>query len=122
MSPAIVLTAAAAAVLVSAFTKSRRRRHAGDSAFASLILCSSLVTGLIDSSPTFAQALQKPFCMENPGGWRAGGWRSCRYESLAQCQGAAAGRSSAGNDCVPNPAQLGTNGQGGGDRRGVPSH
>jgi hypothetical protein len=31
MSPATVLTATAAAVLVSAFTKSRRRRHAGDS-------------------------------------------------------------------------------------------
>ncbi len=66
-----------------------------------------LVAGLIGSSPAFAQGVQKPVCMENPGGNR-----SCLYDSFAQCQQATASRS-VGTDCVANPERFSTTGQGG---------
>lgn len=63
--------------------------------------------GLIGSSGSFAQPLEKPVCMENPGGAR-----SCLYDTFAQCQQATTSRS-VGTTCVANPTQFGTTGQGG---------
>ena len=74
-----------------------------------LIVSSFLVVaGLIGCSPPFAQRVQKPVCMENPGGTR-----SCLYDSLAQCQQATASQSGLAPDCVANPERFGTTGQGG---------
>ena len=73
----------------------------------SLVLWSCLAAGLIGSSPSFAQGLQKPVCMENPGGTR-----SCLYDSFAQCRQATTSRSVA-TDCVANPERFSTTGQGG---------
>ena len=70
------------------------------------LIC-AVVAGLLGSSPTFVQGLQKPVCMENPGGNR-----SCLYDSFAQCQQATASRS-VGTDCVANPERFSTTGQGG---------
>jgi hypothetical protein len=66
-----------------------------------------VVAGLIGSLPAFAQPREKPVCMVNPGGHV-----SCLYDSFAQCQQATASRS-VGTDCVANPTQLSTTGQGG---------
>ena len=72
-----------------------------------LIVSSFLVVaGLIGCSPPFAQRVQKPVCMENPGGTR-----SCLYDSLAQCQQATASQSGLAPDA--NPERFGTTGQGG---------
>jgi len=70
------------------------------------LIC-AVVAGLLGSSPTFVQGLQKPVCMENPGGDR-----SCLYDSFPECQQATASRS-AGTDYVANPERFSTTGQGG---------
>ena len=59
---------------------------------------------LIGSSPSFAQGLQHPVCMDNPGGTR-----SCLYDSFAQCQQATTSRS-VGTSCIANPERFGTTG------------
>jgi hypothetical protein len=69
-----------------------------------------IAVGLIGNAPVFAQGLQKPVCMENPGGMR-----SCLYDSLAQCRQATESRS-VGTDCILNPERFGTTGQGGIER------
>jgi hypothetical protein len=63
----------------------------------------------MDSSPTLTQALEKPFCVEHRGGWK-----SCIYDSLVECERATADRR-VDSDCVANPEQFGTTGQGGMD-------
>jgi hypothetical protein len=84
------------------------RASAQEVSMRGLIVSSCVVvSGLIGGSPTFAQPLERPVCMVGPGGQR-----SCLYDSFAQCQQAIAGRS-VGSDCVFNPTQFSTTGQGG---------
>jgi hypothetical protein len=73
------------------------------------ILSSGLLAVALIAGPAgFAQAQQKPFCLQSPTGAV-----NCLYDSFEQCEQIRGGRS-VGGGCIPNPAaRSGTTGRGG---------